>query len=207
MQPDERPKMAPREKAGLASLANVSLRRSPDARDKKSDITETLATMRAAPRYLAADANVDREEMRDVTPPGSADIVTYWNKLRALRPMPVRDDLRISDIAPRWPSLILFRCGPSDCLRPDSTFATALRAYRGPNGSSVFEGGAEISALLSQWILSVARKTAAEASPCRDKSSFDAPGGRRIFELVGVPFGDDDVDHVLCSVDGAETAT
>lgn len=207
MRANDRPELDPLDKAGFASLSKVSLRRPAAGRDKKSDITDTLKSMRAPPEYLRPDGPVDGEDLRDVTPPTPGDIVDYWNQLRALRPMPPRDLLQVSDLAKRWPNLILFRCGSPDSLRPDSAFATALRAHRSGNAGNPFEGGAEISALLSQWILSVARTAATKSEPCRESSKFDTVSGQRHYNVAAVPFGAGPVDHVLCHVECADPVT
>jgi hypothetical protein len=205
MRIDDRPELGAPEKADFASLAGVSVRRPTPANGKKSDITDRLASMRAAPQYMRADTPVTVDRMRDVTPPPITDIVAFWNDLRASRPMPSRDALRASEVACRWLSLL--RCGPSDVLQPDTAFATALRAHRRAEDSAAIEGGVEITAMLSQWILSAARDAALKAAPVRDKSSFDTAGGRIFYELAAVPFGAEDVDHVLCNLDSAGAAT
>ncbi len=197
----------PKENAGFASLAEVSLQRSAAGREKKSDITDTLKSMRPTPQYMRPDMSAGSDQMRDVTPVRSTDIVDYWNDLRASSPLPSRDSLQASDLAKRWPNLILFRCGDANDLRPDTTFATALRAHRPSGAGAVFEGGAEISALLSQWILTVARDTALKSAPCRAESKFDAARGRLDYQVVALPFGAGAVDHVLCNVEFAPTAT
>lgn len=206
MYTDDRSENEPSDRGGFASLAEVSLRRSGDGRGKKSDITDTLKSMRAAPEFVRPDTPIDRENLRDVTPAVSIDIVAYWDGLRASRPMPPRDMLQVSEVAARWPNSILFRCGPSDNLRPDSAFAMALRAHRSGNVASPFEGGAEISALLSQWILTVARNTMAKTTPCREASKFDTAAGQLHYKIAALPFGTGAVDHVLCNVECADPA-
>ena len=195
------------DKAGFASLADVSLRRPAAGSSKKSDITDTLKSMRAVPEFVRADAPVDSARMRDVTPSTPSDILAHWNALRADRPLPSRDLLRVSDLVDRWPDSILFRCDPAGCMQPDPTFATAMRARKDGARTGVFEGAAEISALLSQWILSVARNTVQRAAPQRDSAAFDTPGGQLRYHIVAMPFGTAAINHVLCYVEVADRAT
>lgn len=203
MRIDDLPEAETPENVGFASLADVSLQRRAAGRGKKSDITDTLKSMRPTPQYLHPDGQAEYARMRDVTPAGTTDIVEYWDTLRAAAPLPSRDLLQVSDLAKRWPNLILFQCGAVNDLRPDTTFATALRAHRPSGAGAVFEGGVEISALLSQWILSVARDTATKSAPCRVVSNFDTASGRLRYEIASLPFGTGSVDHVLCNVDCA----
>ncbi|MDD9907529.1 MAG: hypothetical protein OXT06_28465 [Rhodospirillaceae bacterium] len=199
---DDRPDRNPGDKAGFASLADVSLRRHAAEPGKKSDITDALKSMRAAPEFVRPEAPVVSDDMRDVTPAVPQDIVAHWNSLRATREMPSRDLLRISDLAERWPDSILFRCGSADQIQPDPAFAASLRACRNGGTKSIFEGSAEVSALLSQWILSIARDTVQKSAPLRDTTSFDTAGGALNFNIAAVPFGTNAVDHVLCVVEG-----
>jgi len=201
MRIDDLPDMKTPENVGFASLADVSLQRRAVERGKKSDITDALKSMRPAPQYLHPDAPAEPARMRDVTPAATTDIVEYWDTLRAGVPLPSRDLLQVSDLARRWPNLILFQCAAASDLRPDTAFATSLRAHRPSGAGAEFEGGVEITALLSQWVLSVARDTVAKSAPCRAASKFDTVAGRSIYEIAALPFGADTVDHVLCSIE------
>ncbi|NKB57168.1 MAG: hypothetical protein GKS00_12635 [Alphaproteobacteria bacterium] len=205
MRTEDWPEFEPPDAPGFASLTKVSVRRPSAARGKKSDITDTLASMRAAPEFLNASVPPPRQEMRDVTPTLSTDIVSFWNDLRSSQALPSRDNLRASDIAARWPNVVLFRCEQPGDIRPDTTFATALRAHR--TGEGTIARGVEITAMLSQWILSVARNSAERGEPIRDTSRFDTPHGPISYELAAVPFGAGTVDHVLCNIDRAPSAT
>lgn len=205
MRPDDWADYDVQENAGFASLTGVDLRRPAQTRDKKSDITEALAAMRPTPRYIHADAPLRDGAMRDVTPPNPGDIVAFWDGLRNSRPMPSRDAIRASDIAARWPNLILFRRGAGGALQPDSAFATALRAQRKNRPGGLHDGAVEVSAMLSQWILGAARNAMLKAVPVRDRSSFDGPGGRVSYALTALPLGCSEVDHVLCTVERAAT--
>ncbi len=191
------------EYAGFASLAKVSLRSTSPARGKKSDITETLASMRSAPEYLKPEAAPTRREMRDVTPPASTDIVAFWDGLRTTGGLPSRDSLQASSLASRWPNLILFKCMPPGAYMPDAAFATALRAHRAHDGVGAISSGVEMTAMLSQWILSAVRDVVANGTPVRDQSRFDSPNGPVSYRVAAVPFGEQSVDHVLCNVDRA----
>lgn len=192
---------------GFASLSKVSVRRAAAAQGKsgkKSDITDTLASMRAAPEFLNAAVPPVNQEMRDVTPPPPTDFVAFWKSLCLSGGLPSRDDLKVSDFAARWPNLLLFRCSPPDSLRPDSAFAMALRAHGGREKSGgAITRGVEMTAMLSQSILTVAKAAAQNGSPVRGTSRFDTPDGPVSYELSAVPFGSGSVDHVLCNVDRA----
>ena len=203
---------------GFASLMDIPMRRKRDGGEKKSDITEALASIRVPPQYitpdepvvqddpLTPDIPVTPESMRDVTPPARGDIVSFWDALRASRPMPDFNAVRPSEIAARWPHLILFRCESSDDLRPDTAFATALRAHRrGANGCNPLDGGVETTAMVSQWILSNAKDAAATAAPVRDRFGFETTAGHLLYDLVAVPFGNGAVDRVLCSIETCAT--
>lgn len=191
------------ENAGFASLAGVSVRRSGTARGKKSDITDTLASMRATPEYLRPESAPVQTEMRDVTPPVCTDIVDYWENLRVSTALPSSSCLKASELAPRWPNLILFRCGPTGNFAPDTAFATAIRANRAQNDAGSLGGGVEMTAMLSQWLLAAVRNAATRATPFRERSSFDTSKGPIAYEVAAVPFGERGVDHVLCNVDRA----
>lgn len=189
---------------GFASLSKVSVRRGAGAQGKsgkKSDITDTLAAMRAAPEFLNAAVPPVREEMRDVTPPVQTDFVAFWKSLRRSGRMPLREELKASDLAARWPNLLLFRCEPPVGFRPDTAFAMALRANTGRGQGDAIARGVEMTAMLSQSILSVAKAAAQNGSPVRETSRFDTPNGPVSYELSAVPFGAGGVDHVLCNVD------
>lgn len=194
-------------KAGFASLAGVSLRRNPHKGGKKSDITDALKAMKPTPQFVPPETPVDCQTMRDVTPRNSTDLVAYWDQLRQSRRFPPRELLRVSECAQLWPDSIMFRCEAGGAVRPDPGFATALRAHRRDGGTSAFEGRAEISALLSQWILTIARNAAAKSAPCRDSTSFDTGTGQMRYAATAVPFGTASVDHVLCSVSCAGRST
>lgn len=194
------------EDPGFASLSKVSVRRGATAQGKsgkKSDITDTLASMRAAPEFLNAAMPPVRQEMRDVTPPVQADFVAFWKSLCRSGRMPSRDELKVSDFAAQWPNLLLFRCGPPGSLSPDTAFAMALRANAGRGQDDAIARGVEMTAMLSQSILTVAKAVAQNGSPVRETSRFDSPNGPVSYELSAVPFGAGGVEHVLCNVDRA----
>lgn len=204
MRGENRPKPEMPEGPGFASLSKVSVRRGASAQGKsgkKSDITDTLASMRAAPEFLNAAVPPVREEMRDVTPPVQTDFVAFWKSLCRSGRMPSRDELKASDLAAQWPNLLLFRCGPPGSLRPDTAFAMALRANVGRGEGAAIARGVEMTAMLSQSILTGAKTVAQSGSPLRETSRFDTPNGPISYELSAVPFGTGSVDHVLCNVE------
>lgn len=191
---------------GFASLSKVSVRRGAAAQGKsgkKSDITDTLASMRAAPEFLNAAVPPVRQEMRDVTPPVQTDFVAFWKSLCHSGRMPSRDELKVSDLAVRWPNLLMFRCDPPGSLRTDTAFAMALRANAGRGQGGAIARGVEMTAMLSQSILTVAKMVAQNGSPVRETSRFDTPNGPVSYVLSAVPFGSGGVDHVLCNVEQA----
>ncbi len=196
-----------------ASLSDMGLRRSSVSSDgKDGDITAMLAAMPAAPEVLSDFDGIEPiagVEMRDVTPrsSGPEDIVAWWKGHRQSRPMPLRAQLKASDLASRWPNLVLFRCGnvPGQ-LQPDTAFATALRANRDGRDTAL-AGSAEVTAMLSQWMIRSANKALATGAPVREDSHFDTAGGRVGYTLVALPFGTDGrPDHILCHVQRNETA-
>lgn len=201
MRPYRRPDTETAATVGLASLTDIPLRREALERDKKSDITDALASVRTAPQFIRPDDPVPKAPMRDVTPPAQGDIVAFWDVLRGNRPMPDFDAVRPSEIAARWPHLILFRCESEDDLRPDTAFSTVLRAHRWGTGGGTLDGGVVTTAMVSQWILANARDAVVRAAPVRDRSGFETPSGRVQYDLAAVPFGIRSVDRVLCSIE------
>lgn len=196
-----------------ASLSDMGLRRPSAPSDgKDGDITAMLAAMPAAPEVLSdfdGIAPVTGSEMRDVTPrsAGPADVVTWWKGLRQARTIPSRSQLAASELASRWPNLVLFRCGnlPGQ-FQPDTAFATALRANRDGRDASL-SGSPELTAMLSRWMIRAANKSFAAVAPVREDSRFDTAGGRVGYTLVALPFGEDSQpDHILCQVQQDTTA-
>ena len=197
-----------------ASLSDMGLRRpTASSEGKDGDITATLAAMPAAPEILSDFDGIEPiagTEMRDVTPrtSGPEDIVAWWKGLRQSRPMPSRALLKASDLASRSLSPVLFRCGevPGQ-LQPDLAFATALRANR-DGRETTLAGGAEITAMLSQWMIRVANKALAAAAPVQEESHLETAGGRTGYTLVALPFGADGrTDHILCHVQRNDTGS
>ncbi|MEX2616691.1 MAG: hypothetical protein WD767_11395 [Alphaproteobacteria bacterium] len=190
-----------------ASLSDMGLRRpSLSSRGKDGDITAMLAAMPAAPEVLSDFDGIEPVtglEMRDVTPrpSGPADVVKWWNGLRQSCPMPSRSQLTASELASRWPNLVLFRCGNlPGRFQPDSTFATALRANRDGRDTGL-SGSPEFTAMLSRWMIRLANKALAAGAPVQEDSHFDTADGRIGFTLVALPFGEDSQpDHILCHV-------
>lgn len=192
-----------------ADLSGVGIRRSPYAvTDKNGDITATLAAMPSSPEISESDSVVvtlqSAGTMRDATPsakPTYRDILDYWDQLRGSNVMPFRDRLKASEIAARWPNLVLYRC--SSGMQPDNAFSTALRANRG-GGAALLTQEPETTALLSQWMLRVGRAVAQSGVPARDRSHVDTAGGRIEYAMVTLPFAGDVANKagfVLCSVE------
>ena len=173
---------------------------------KDGDITATLAAMPAAPEVLSDFDGIEPVgglEMRDVTPrpSGPADVLQWWNRLRQTRPIPSRSQLIVSELASRWPNLVLFRCGnlPGQ-FQPDSTFATALRANRDGRDTGL-AGNPELTAMLSRWMVRLANKALAAGAPVREESHFDTAGGKIGYTLIALPFGEDGrPNHILCQL-------
>lgn len=193
--------------AQAANLTDIAVHRSPYARPQKDgDITAALAALPASPEILdsVVVAMPNAAAMRDVTPTAAAasnDIEDYWNRLRGGDAMPPRDGLKASEVAARWPNLVLFCC--SRDMHPDSTFATALRAHRG-NGANALTWTPETTALLSQWMLRGAHAVAADGAPARDRMHIDTVDGRTEYVMNMLPFAGDAGEtpgYVLCNIE------
>jgi hypothetical protein len=201
MRPENRTETKVTGNAEFASLTDVSFRRSTATHDKKSDITDALASMRVTPEYLHPEPAPARQEMRDVTPPVCSDIISFWNSIRTPGAMPSRESLKASELARQWPNSILFRCTSPGEFSPDTAFGAALRAHRGRENAGAMANGVEMMAMLSQRMLSAVHNAAGQRSPFRDRSHLESGNGSVFYEVVAMPFGEDEVDHVLCNVD------
>ena len=163
--------------------------------------------MPPTPEHLGPDCVVvampGAGTMRDVTPAASAssqDILDYWDRLRGTDALPSRDRLKASEVAARWPNLVLFRCAGG--VHPDTAFSAALRAHR-VGGAAGMPREPEATALLSQWMLRAAHAVAKDGAPARDRMHVDTALGRIEYAMTTLPFAEDGgatPDYLLCHI-------
>lgn len=124
----------------------------------------------------------------------SEDIVGYWSRLRGNRRFPAKADLDLSRIVAEWPSSLMVRCRKgSRVLEPERRFGPT------PGGNDE----PDLSQMLLQWVLGLAREAVSEERPMQDLEVFDTRAGNAQFRAVALPFGEDEqrgIDHILCHV-------
>ena len=83
--------------------------------------------------------------------------------------------------------------------RLEASFAEALRMAKRRKAESL-EPVVEYTPLLTEWLLTIGREVARLGKPLNDTESFPSYKGRVRYQLVGLPLGSGEVEHVLCHV-------
>lgn len=224
--PDSRPAAAPTEAgetdnaksrgestpAAAGSLMSVQIRRTRPAR-KRAPSRPAPAPDAKAPAPAPAKQIVDPAALQSTerkVPPmaGNNDarrggeISAYWKRLRGSRPYPAVSDLDPSLIAADWPNSILFRCrAGSGALMPDMSFLPQ-QASGTNRGNSANDGKIQLSAMMLQWLVSLAEDALRNQRPVEDTEAFPAAQRAIDYRAIALPLGDKrtEIDHVLCHV-------
>ncbi len=131
-------------------------------------------------------------------------LVSYWAEIARGRPFASWSDFDPALIAENWPNSMLLTCGPPE-RSGDVPIAKVTRIV-GKDGATATAKRVEYTPMLTDWILSMGRKTAKAGKPTQDTERFPTTNGGIVrYQIVLLPLSDKKtvVEHVLCHVSRA----
>lgn len=211
-----------------ASLAAVKLRRGPrgaQASDKAGDITAQLLPPMASPlppsspprpvdaasatmAVVTTTTEIDlaptpqparpAQTTNPAAPPPTKgpeywEFIDYWNRLRRDRPIPALTLLDRELVADSWPDSLMVTYATIDAPMPQ--IARLSKAT----------GEIEYTPMVTDWIISCARRVARHGEAMEDEQEFPLASGTTGYRLLLLPFAgaQGESDHVLCHLSRA----
>lgn len=120
-----------------------------------------------------------------------ANLFSYWKDLRRARRFPTLADLDHDLITSHWPSSLLLRVGRGS-QRPQIVKWTSTAAATPVTRE---ERPIEYTPVMSQWIISLARRLFETGAPIHETESFLSNNGTVSYRALVLPLSDDQ-DHV-----------
>ena len=124
-----------------------------------------------------------------------ANLFNYWKDLRRARRFPTLADLDQDLITSHWPSSLLLRVGRGS-QRPQIVKWTSTPAA---TPAARPERPIEYTPVMSQWIISLARRLFETGAPIHETESFLSNNGTVSYRALVLPLSEDQdhVDHAL----------
>lgn len=183
------------------SLLSIQIRRRPQARRPVATPARPAAAAPAASQSLSAAGQAAARRPVIHSAAEATDIQDYWMRLKRGRPAPALQDLDIGQIERRWPGAMLLR------YRSETAQVQIERKYANGNNGSDLSGdrGMTISAMLVQWLTTLAREAARRVRPVERRETFDSMSGTMAFKAVALPLTDENgrVERLLCHIERA----
>ncbi|MGH6947008.1 MAG: hypothetical protein ACREDZ_06740 [Kiloniellales bacterium] len=183
------------------SLLSIQIRRRPQPRRPVATPARPAA---AATTAIQAPTTAGQPAARRPVIHSAAeatDIQDYWMRLKRGRPAPSYQDLDIGQIERRWPGAMLLR------YRPETAQVQIERKYAtGSNGGDLSDDrGMTISAMLVQWLTTLAREAARRVRPVERRETFDSTSGTMAFKAIALPLTGESgrVERLLCHIERA----
>jgi hypothetical protein len=209
----EKPSHADLDKHGECPQNGTTPPETAPKNDVAKDAISSL-TQRALMRAEAALATrpVKLEPKNEPTSKGSQsspssplvprDILLFWSQQRKGRAFPNVSDMDSDSIRRYWPNSILIRCSENQQrLEPILNFAKdgdrpgMAMAGEGPATAPI-----DISPMMLQWLLDLAKESRESARPIESRDSFPVSNGPSDFKATALPLSADQqkIDHILC---------
>ena len=157
-----------------------------------------------APKGAKRDAHGNARPNRAPAAKIPQDILAYWSQQRKGRAFPNVSDMDSETIRRAWPNSLLIRCtSDKRKFEPIVNFARSAEKLNLPlETPRPATAAIEISPMMLQWLLDLAREAQEESRPVESRDSFPNPRGPTDFKATALPLSADQqaIDHILCHV-------